>query len=93
VCVNHPPTADGAPPPGVDEELYEHAREWRTWSGYSDQERVAAEFGLPVSAAEHTVLRDDRGFLDPRQRTLFPRSCFADPGAVLRAMDRHGTGF
>ena len=27
---------------GVDEDLYDHAAEWRTWPGYSAQERVAA---------------------------------------------------
>ena len=51
VCVNTR-DADG-PAAGVDEELYEHAREWRTWPGYSDQERLAAEFAHRF-ATEHT---------------------------------------
>src|ERR1700761_9789725 len=34
VCVNTR-DADGTAA-GVDEELYEHAREWRTWPGYGD---------------------------------------------------------
>ena len=59
VCVNTR-DADG-PAAGVDEELYDHAREWRTWPGYSDQERVAAEFAHRF-ATEHTVLRDDEDF-------------------------------
>jgi AhpD family alkylhydroperoxidase len=59
VCVN---TRDGdGLAAGVDEELYEHAREWRTWPGFSDQERLAAEFAHRF-ATEHTVLRDDEDF-------------------------------
>src|ERR1700757_1650891 len=42
VCVN-PRDADG-PAEGVDEELYDHALEWRTWPGYSEQERLAGGF-------------------------------------------------
>ena len=59
VCVNTR-DADG-PAAGVDEELYEHARERRSWPGYSDQERVAAEFAYRF-ATEHTALRDDEAF-------------------------------
>ncbi|ULE32376.1 carboxymuconolactone decarboxylase family protein [Mycobacterium sp. IDR2000157661] len=46
---------------GVDEDLYDHAAEWRTWPGYSAQERIAAEFAERF-AADHTGLRDDEDF-------------------------------
>ena len=59
LCVNTR-DADG-PAEGVDEELYEHAPQWRTWPGYSEQERLAAEFADRF-ATEHTVLRDDEDF-------------------------------
>ncbi|CAJ1503628.1 carboxymuconolactone decarboxylase family protein [[Mycobacterium] holstebronense] len=59
VCVNTR-DADG-PAAGVDEELYEHASEWRTWPGYSAQERLAAEFAHRF-ATDHTGLRDDEDF-------------------------------
>ncbi|MGZ4562364.1 MAG: carboxymuconolactone decarboxylase family protein [Mycobacterium sp.] len=59
VCLNTR-DADG-PAEGVDEELYDHAPEWRTWPGYSEQERLAAEFAHRF-ATEHTALRDDEDF-------------------------------
>src|ERR1700739_4257246 len=59
VCLNTR-DADG-PAEGVDEQLYFHATEWRTWSGYSEQERLAAEFAHRF-ATEHTKLRDDEDF-------------------------------
>ena len=59
VCVNTR-DADG-PAAGVDEELYDHAGQWRTWPGYSPQERLAAEFAHRF-ATEHTALRDDEDF-------------------------------
>src|SRR6201998_1171846 len=59
VCINTR-DADG-PAAGVDEELYDHAQEWRTWPGYSEQERLAAEFAHRF-ATEHTKLRDDEDF-------------------------------
>ena len=59
VCVN---TRDeDGPAAGVDEELYAHAQEWRTWPGFTDQERIAAEFAHRF-ATEHTKLRDDENF-------------------------------
>ena len=59
VCVN---TRDSAgPAAGVDEELYAHAADWRTWPGYSEQERIAAEFAHRF-ATDHTALRDDEDF-------------------------------
>jgi hypothetical protein len=42
----------------VTEELYDHVLQWRTWPGYSAQERLAAEFAHRF-ATEHIVLRDD----------------------------------
>jgi AhpD family alkylhydroperoxidase len=59
VCVNTR-DADG-PAAGVDEELYEHALDWGTWPGFTEQERVAAEFAHRF-ATEHTELRDDEDF-------------------------------
>lgn len=59
VCVNTR-AADG-PAAGVGEELYDHASEWRTWPGYSHQERLAAEFAHRF-ATDHTGLRDDEDF-------------------------------
>jgi AhpD family alkylhydroperoxidase len=59
VCMNTR-DADG-PAAGVDEALYEHALEWRTWPGYSEQERLAAEFAHRFGT-EHTKLRDDEDF-------------------------------
>ncbi|MGV0607295.1 carboxymuconolactone decarboxylase family protein [Mycolicibacterium sp. XJ1904] len=46
---------------GVDEDLYDHAHEWRTWPGYTAQERIAAEFAERF-ASDHTGLRDDEDF-------------------------------
>jgi AhpD family alkylhydroperoxidase len=61
VCVNTR-DADG-PAAGVDEELYEHAQQWRTWPGFSEPERIAAEFAHRF-ATDHTELRDDEDFWD-----------------------------
>lgn len=52
--------ADG-PAAGVSEDLYEHAAQWRTWEGFSPQERIAAEFAHRF-ATDHTGLRDDEEF-------------------------------
>lgn len=61
VCQN---TRDSdGPAAGVDEELYEHAAQWQTWSGYSEQERIAGEFAHRF-ATDHTGLRDDEEFWD-----------------------------
>jgi AhpD family alkylhydroperoxidase len=59
VCVNTR-DADG-PAVGVGEELYEHALDWRAWPGFTEQERIAAEFAHRF-ATEHTRLRDDEDF-------------------------------
>jgi len=52
--------ADG-PAAGVDEDLYTHAAQWRAWAGYSEQERLAAEFAHRF-ATDHTALRADDEF-------------------------------
>jgi 4-carboxymuconolactone decarboxylase len=46
---------------GVDEDLYEHVIEWATWPGYSERERLAAEFAERF-AADHIGLREDEDF-------------------------------
>ena len=71
VCANTR-DADG-PAAGVDEELYEHVLEWRTWPGYSEQERLAAEFAHRF-ATEHTKLRDD-GTSGAAAASISPKSC------------------
>jgi alkylhydroperoxidase family enzyme len=59
VC-EHTRFNDG-PAAGVDDEFYAHVTQWRTWPGYSEQERIAAEFGQRF-ASDHTSLRDDEEF-------------------------------
>lgn len=59
VCENTRFT-DG-PAAGVDDEFYAHVTQWRTWPGYSDTERIAAEFAVRF-ATDHTGLRDDEEF-------------------------------
>ena len=86
VCVNTR-DADG-PTAGVDEELDAHALEWRTWPGFTDQERIAAEFAHRF-ATEHTKLRDDEDFWE-RCRGALLRRAARGPGAVLCDVDRHG---
>lgn len=93
VCVNTR-DADG-PAAGVDEQLYDHAQQWRTWPGYGPQERLAAEFAHRF-ATEHTVLRDDEDFW-VRCREYFSEELLADlalscalwvgMGRVLRTLD------
>jgi AhpD family alkylhydroperoxidase len=93
VCMNTR-DADG-PAEGVDEELYEHALEWRTWPGYSEQERLAAEFAHRFGT-EHTKLRDDEDFW-ARANEHFTEELLADlamscalwvgMGRMLRTLD------
>ena len=74
---------------GVDEDLYDHAAEWRTWPGYSAQERVAAEFAERF-ASDHTGLRDDEDFWDRCHRAIRRRA--ADrPCTVLCDVVGHGS--
>lgn len=86
--------ADG-PAAGVDDELYEHAGQWRTWPGFTDQERLAAEFAHRF-ATNHTALRDDDGYWE-RAREHFSDELLADlamscamwlgMGRMLRTLD------
>ncbi|MDZ7886863.1 MAG: carboxymuconolactone decarboxylase family protein [Mycobacterium sp.] len=93
VCQN---TRDSVgPAAGVDEDLYEHAAVWRTWPGFSQQERVAAEFAERF-AADHTGLRDDEEFWQ-RCRAEFSDELLTDlalscamwlgMGRMLRTLD------
>ena len=93
VCLN---TRDaGGPAAGVDEDLYAHADQWRTWPGYSEQERLAAEFAHRF-ATDHTGLREDDGFWR-RAREHFSDELLADltmscamwlgMGRMLRTLD------
>lgn len=80
---------------GVDEDLYAHATVWRTWPGFSEQERVAAEFAERF-AADHTGLRDDEEFWE-RCRAQFSDELLTDlalscamwlgMGRMLRTLD------
>lgn len=93
VCVNTR-DADG-PAAGVSEDLYDHVSEWRTWAGYSDQERLAAEFAHRF-ATDHTGLRDDEDFWS-RCAAHFSNELLADlalscalwlgMGRLLRTLD------
>lgn len=80
---------------GVDEELYDHAAQWRTWPGYTAQERIAAEFAQRF-ASDHTALRDDEDFWDRCRREFDPElltdlglSCamWLGMGRMLRTLD------
>jgi alkylhydroperoxidase family enzyme len=83
------------PAAGVDEEFYAHVHEWRTWPGYSEQERIAAEFAHRF-ACDHTALRDDEDFW-ARCGALLSEELLADlalscalwigMGRVLRTLD------
>lgn len=93
VCINTR-DADG-PDAGVDEDLYAHALQWRTWPGFSEQERLAAEFAHRF-ATEHTRLREDDDFWQ-RCRGHFSDELLADltlscamwvaMGRTLRTLD------
>lgn len=93
VCINTR-DADG-PEAGVDKELYEHAADWRTWPGYTEQERIAAEFAHRFGT-EHTKLRDDDDFWE-RARPHFSDELMTDlalscamwvgMGRMLRTLD------
>jgi alkylhydroperoxidase family enzyme len=95
-CVTCQNTRDSeGPAAGVDEDLYEHAVEWQTWPGYSDQERIAAEFAHRF-ATDHTGLRDDEDFwaratehFDDELLTDLALSCamWLGMGRMLRTLD------
>ena len=91
----HPGDADG-PANGVDEELYDHADQWRTGPGQHQPGAMAAEFAYRF-ATEHTVLRDDEDFW-ARASGHFSEELLADlvlscalwigMGRVLRTLHR-----
>jgi alkylhydroperoxidase family enzyme len=95
VCANTRIADGDAGDSAVPEELYEHALEWRTWPGYSEQERLAAEFAHRF-ATEHTKLRDDEDFWS-RAAVHFSEELLADlamscalwvgMGRMLRTLD------
>ena len=86
---------EGGPQAGVDDEFYAHVSDWRTWPGYSDDERIAAEFGERF-ASDHTGLREDEEFW-ARCKEHFSDEILADlalscalwigMGRVLRTLD------
>lgn len=93
VCINTRDSEGAAA--GIDEEFYDHASEWRTWPGYSEAERTAAEFAYRF-ATDHTALRDDEEFwarcaehFDDEHLTDLALSCamWLGMGRVLRTLD------
>lgn len=46
---------------GIDEAFYQQAEAWRTWHGYSERERLAAEYAERI-ALDHEALREDDAF-------------------------------
>ncbi len=93
VCQNTR-AADG-PAAGVDEDLYAHAAQWRTWPGYTDQERLAAEFAHRFATAHTGLCADDEFWR--RARDQFSDELLADlalscamwlaMGRTLRTLD------
>lgn len=44
---------------GVDEALYQHVLEWRSWPGYNARERLAAEYAERFAEDHHDLRVDD----------------------------------
>jgi alkylhydroperoxidase family enzyme len=63
---------------GVDEDLYDHVLEWRTWPGYSERERLAAEFAERL-AVDHLAMKRDDEFWS-RMRAAFADDEIVDLG-------------
>ncbi len=61
---------------GLDEDFYAHVRAWASYDGYSDAERVAAEFAARF-ARDHTGLREDEDFWE-RCHAVFSDEEIAD---------------
>ena len=93
VCQN---TRDGeGAENGLTEEFYDYATQWRTWPGYSDEERIAMEFAHRF-ATDHTGLRDDEDFWERARAHLSDElltdlaiSCamWVGMGRMLRTLD------
>ncbi|GAA1907341.1 carboxymuconolactone decarboxylase family protein [Williamsia serinedens] len=80
---------------GLDESFYDHVDDWRTWDGYTDVERVAAEFAERF-ARDHVGLREDDDFwgrvhalLTDEEITDLTLSCalWLGQGRALRVLD------
>ena len=80
---------------GLDEAFYGHVTEWRTWPGYSDTERLAAEFASRF-ARDHVGLREAdefwgrlHGALSDEEITDLTLSCalWLGQGRALRVLD------
>lgn len=80
---------------GVDDEFYAHVADWRTWPGYTDTERVAAEFADRF-ATDHLGLRADDEFwalchkhFDDEHMVDLALSCalWVGQGRALRVLD------
>ena len=93
VCLNTR-DADGSAA-GVDEDLYAHAVQWRSWPGFTEPERIAAEFAHRF-ATGHTALRDDDEFWERCHRHFsdelvaeLAMSCamWLGMGRMLRTLD------
>jgi alkylhydroperoxidase family enzyme len=52
---------------GVGDDVYAHAEEWRTWPGYTDRQRLAAEFAERFAIDHRNI--DDELFV--RLRAVF----------------------
>ena len=50
-----------ATPDAPDEDFYTHVLDWRSWPGYSERERLAAEYAEGF-VLDHVSLREDAGF-------------------------------
>ena len=46
---------------GLDQAFYAHAADWRSWSGYSAREKLAAEYAEGI-ATDHLALRGNADF-------------------------------
>ena len=44
---------------GVDDDLYAHVSEWRTWPGYTERQRLAIEFAEGF-ATDHRAVDDEQ---------------------------------
>ena len=80
---------------GLDEAFYDNVENWRTFAGYSETERLAAEFAERF-ARDHTDLREDDDFwarahavLTDEEITDLTLSCalWLGQGRALRVLD------
>lgn len=69
------------PADGIDDEFYANAPEWRTYDGYSEREKLAAEFAERF-AVGHMELADDTDFFN-RLRGAFKDEEVVELGVSL----------